>query len=81
MPKPAARLTREEVEQRLVLTVAEVAAILECHPNSIYNWTADGTLPCTRIGSRVLIPAKAVLAMFDAVPSDPSFDGVTALAP
>ena len=35
-----------------LLTVAQVAQLLNAHPHSVRRWTDSGLLPCYRIGLR-----------------------------
>jgi len=48
-------------------TVAEVAAILGKHPNTIYAWTRPGCplADARQIGSTFYIPRRAVRALLD----------------
>ena len=41
---------------RIAYTVAEVAALLGKHSNTIYGWVRSGALPSERIGNTIYIP-------------------------
>ena len=41
-------------ELPVYLTLAQVCAILQVHPNTLRNWDKDGTLVANRIGKRKL---------------------------
>ncbi len=41
------------------LTVHEVARLLKLHPNTIYRWAEEGSVPSVHLGSMVRIPRKA----------------------
>jgi excisionase family DNA binding protein len=48
-----------EVE-RETYTIKEAAEVLGVSANSIYDWTKEGTFPCVRMGTRVLINRTTV---------------------
>jgi excisionase family DNA binding protein len=52
---------------RIAYTVAEVAALLGKHINTIYGWVRSGALPSERIGKTIYIP-KWALARLQAPP-------------
>jgi excisionase family DNA binding protein len=45
---------------RIAYTVAEVAALLHKHPNTIYEWVRKGSLPSERVGGTIFIPKWAL---------------------
>ncbi len=45
---------------RIAYTVAEVAALLGKHINTIYLWVQRGSLPAERIGGTIYIPKWAL---------------------
>jgi excisionase family DNA binding protein len=45
---------------RIVYTVAEVAALLHKHPNTVYEWVRKGSLPSERVGGTIFIPVWAL---------------------
>jgi excisionase family DNA binding protein len=45
---------------RIAYTVAEVAALLGKHSNTIYGWVRSGALPSERIGNTIYIPKWAL---------------------
>jgi excisionase family DNA binding protein len=49
-------------EQRRIApyTVAEVATLLNKHPNTIYEWVRKGSLPSERVGGTIFIPKWAL---------------------
>jgi excisionase family DNA binding protein len=57
--------TRELLETRASLSVAEAAEILGISRSSTYNRVADGTIAHRRIGNRVVIPAAAIRDLLD----------------
>ena len=52
---------------RIAYTVAEVAALLGKHSNTVYGWVRSGALPSERIGNTIYIP-KWALARLQAPP-------------
>ena len=46
--------------ERVAYTVAEVAALLGKHSNTIYGWVRSGVLPSERIGNSIYIPKWAL---------------------
>ena len=54
---------------RIAYTVAEVAALLGKHSNTIYGWVRSGALPSERIGNTIYIP-KWALARLQAPPDE-----------
>lgn len=55
LPPP---LTPTQLADRVTLTVPEVAATLGLHRDTAYTYTRNGTIPTTRIGARVYVPAQ-----------------------
>ena len=45
---------------RIAYTVAEVAAMLGKHPNTIYDWVQRGALPAEKLGGTIYIPKWAL---------------------
>jgi excisionase family DNA binding protein len=45
---------------RIAFTVAEVAALLGKHSNTVYGWVRSGALPSERIGNTIYIPKWAL---------------------
>ena len=54
---------------RIAYTVAEVAALLGKHSNTVYGWVRSGALPSERIGNTIYIP-KWALARLQAPPPE-----------
>ena len=54
---------------RIAYTVAEVAALLGKHINTVYGWVRSGALPSERIGNTIYIP-KWALARLQAPPPE-----------
>jgi excisionase family DNA binding protein len=46
--------------RRIAYTVAEVAALLHKHPNTVYEWVRKGSLPSERVGGTIFIPMWAL---------------------
>jgi excisionase family DNA binding protein len=59
---------------RIAYTVAEVAAMLGKHPNTIYEWVQRGALPAEKLGGTIYVPKWALARLLS-----PAADG--ALAP
>lgn len=49
-----------DVDERLVLTPQEVAAMLRVSSRHVYEMVQQGEIRAVRLGRRVLIPAAAV---------------------
>ena len=45
---------------RIAYTVAEVAAMLGKHPNTIYEWVQRGVLPAEKLGGTIYVPKWAL---------------------
>ena len=54
---------------RIAYSVAEVAALLGKHINTIYGWVHSGALPSERIGNTIYIP-KWALARLQVPPDE-----------
>ena len=35
-----------------ILTLSQAAELLNCHPNTLRNWSEQGVIPCIRLGPR-----------------------------
>ena len=55
---------------RIAYTVAEVAALLGKHSNTIYGWVHSGALPSERIGNTIYIPKWALARLISPVADD-----------
>lgn len=53
------------------LTRSQAAELLDVDPRSITRGVAAGTLPCVRLGRRVLVPREALLRLLDGGSSPP----------
>jgi len=53
------------MENKRVLTVAEAAAELRCHPLTLRRAIRRGELPVVRVGVKILIPTKALDAFLE----------------
>lgn len=53
-----------------VLTVVEAAAYLRISRGLAFAAVRDGSLPCVRIGRRILIPRRQLEALLDGTPPD-----------
>jgi excisionase family DNA binding protein len=45
---------------RIAYTVAEVAAMLGKHPNTIYEWIQRAALPAEKLGGTIYVPKWAL---------------------
>jgi excisionase family DNA binding protein len=50
---------------RIAYTVAEVAAMLGKHPNTIYEWVQRGALPAEKLGGTIYVPKWALARLID----------------
>jgi excisionase family DNA binding protein len=58
---------------RIAYTVAEVAAMLGKHPNTIYEWVQRGALPAEKLGGTIYIPKWALARLISpAAPDQPA---------
>jgi excisionase family DNA binding protein len=55
---------------RIAYTVAEVAALLGKHSNTVYGWVRSGALPSERIGNTIYIPKWALARLLSPAPHD-----------
>jgi excisionase family DNA binding protein len=46
--------------RRIAYTVAEVAAMLGKHPNTIYEWVQRDALPAEKLGGTIYVPKWAL---------------------
>jgi hypothetical protein len=63
---PAPALTLYDIRSRATLTVPEAGRVLGLSRNGAYDAAARGDFPVIRIGSRVIVPAPAFLALLGA---------------
>jgi excisionase family DNA binding protein len=62
-PCPQSRAPQGSVRSgpdRIAYSVAEVAALLGKHSNTVYGWVRSGALPSERIGNTIYIPKWAL---------------------
>jgi excisionase family DNA binding protein len=58
---------------RIAYTVAEVAAMLGKHPNTIYEWVQRGALPAEKLGGTIYVPKWALARLLSpATPDEPA---------
>jgi excisionase family DNA binding protein len=55
---------------RIAYTVAEVAAMLGKHPNTIYEWVQRGALPAEKLGGTIYIPKWALARLLSPAPHE-----------
>ena len=55
---------------RIAYTVAEVAAMLGKHPNTIYEWVQRGALPAEKLGGTIYVPKWALARLISPVTHD-----------
>ena len=55
---------------RIAYTVAEVAAMLGKHPNTIYEWVHQGALPAEKLGGTIYVPKWALARLLSPVAHD-----------
>ena len=55
---------------RIAYTVAEVAAMLGKHPNTIYEWVQRGALPAEKLGGTIYVPKWALARLISPAPHD-----------
>ena len=63
---------------RIAYTVAEVAAMLGKHPNTIYEWVQRGALPAEKLGGTIYVPKWALARLLSPAAHEQS---VSAAAP
>jgi len=56
---------RTPSETKLLLSAREAAKALSISERTLYSRTADGTLPCVRLGCRRLYDPRALVAWID----------------
>jgi excisionase family DNA binding protein len=54
---------------RIAYTVAEVAAMLGKHPNTIYEWVQRGALPAEKLGGTIYVPKWALARLLSPSPA------------
>jgi excisionase family DNA binding protein len=54
-----------------IVSVPDVASLLEVDPRTVLRGCEDGQLPSIRVGRRVLIPRLRLLAMLDTAGESP----------
>jgi excisionase family DNA binding protein len=55
---------------RIAYTVAEVAAMLGKHPNTIYEWVQRGALPAEKFGGTIYVPKWALARLLSPAPHE-----------
>jgi excisionase family DNA binding protein len=55
---------------RIAYTVAEVAAMLGKHPNTIYEWVQRGALPAEKLGGTIYVPKWALARLMSPATHD-----------
>ena len=55
---------------RIAYTVAEVAAMLGKHPNTIYDWVQRGALPAEKLGGTIYVPKWALARLLSPATHD-----------
>ena len=55
---------------RIAYTVAEVAAMLGKHPNTIYEWVQRGALPAEKLGGTIYVPKWALARLISPAAHD-----------
>jgi excisionase family DNA binding protein len=55
---------------RIAYTVAEVAAMLGKHPNTIYEWVQRGALPAEKLGGTIYVPKWALARLLSPAAHD-----------
>ena len=61
-------MTTAAADSGPVLTVEEAAAYLRISRGLAFAAVRDGSLPCVRIGRRILIPRRQLEALLDGTP-------------
>ena len=61
-------MTSTAADGASVLTVEEAAAYLRISRGLAFAAVRDGSLPCVRIGRRILIPRRQLEALLDGTP-------------
>ena len=65
-PSSARRHNSARDDQKLVLTVPEIAAVLGISRSLAYELVGRGDLPSIRLGRRIVVPRRAIEEMLDA---------------
>lgn len=68
MAQTIAPLRLEDLEDRIMLTVEEVAALLGLGRTAAYEAARRGELPSRRLGRRVIVPVPALLDWLGSTP-------------
>jgi excisionase family DNA binding protein len=55
---------------RIAYTVAEVAAMLGKHPNTVYDWVQRHALPAEKIGGTIYVPKWALARLISPTPDE-----------
>jgi excisionase family DNA binding protein len=64
---PVTESHRSEARRLQLLTVRQVAEILDLHPKTVYAWAADGRLPAPiRLGRKVMFDLDDILRWLSA---------------
>ena len=61
MVEPIATFALDDLEQRVTLTVEEVASLLGLGRTAAYEAARRGQIPSRRLGRRVVVPVPALL--------------------
>ena len=61
MVEPIATFALDDLEQRITLTVEEVASLLGLGRTAAYETARRGQIPSRRLGRRVVVPVPALL--------------------
>jgi excisionase family DNA binding protein len=61
MVEPIATFALDDLEQRITLTVEEVASLLGLGRTAAYEAARRGQIPSRRLGRRVVVPVPALL--------------------
>jgi excisionase family DNA binding protein len=69
MIQATAPLRLEDLEDRITLTVEEVATLLGLGRTAAYEAARRGEIPSRRLGRRVIVPVPALLDWLGASPS------------
>jgi len=69
MAQATAPLRLDEIEDRITLTVEEVASLLGLGRTAAYEAAQRGEIPSRRLGRRVMVPVPALLDWLGVTPS------------
>jgi len=58
-------MDKSKNEESLVLSVAEAARALDLSRVTAYQLVREGAIPSVRLGRRLLVPRKALLALLE----------------